>query len=333
MSSTHKAHIMILATGGTIAGVADETHTDYESGVLGIDTLLQDFPQIHSLAHIHTKQICNIDSADMSDDIWLTLAHNIKVILSDSLYDGIVITHGTDTMEESAFFLHLTTISDKPIILTGAMRPFNDALYDGGKNLFNAIKLAAYKDSQNRGVMVCMNGQIYSPLDVSKLHTLEIDAFSSKGGIGFVTDSSICFSSPLIARQRSIFHIENLKSLPRVDILYSYANDGSSIAAKALFESGTKGIVIAGSGAGSIHRAHKEMLKSLLKQGLVVVVSSRINQGSVHISKADSELGFISSAGLNPQKARVLLMLALSQSKDLAEIARIFQSLFNFHTF
>ncbi len=328
--SQDKPNIVILATGGTIAGSIDSAikTTGYEAGVVGVDVLINAVPQIHNLANIQGEQIANIDSADMTNEIWLTLAKRINDLLADSAVDGVVITHGTDTMEESAFFLHLVVKSDKPVVLVGAMRPSTAISADGPKNLYNAVALAANADSQGKGVMVAMNDRIQSARYVSKTHTLNVDAFASpnSGDMGYIVDGKVFFhyapNKPHTTQ--STFDVSALESLPRVDILYSYANDGSSVAAQALVQAGTKGIVVAGSGAGSIHKYQKDALKKLMKNGLVVVQSSRINNGIVLANDTDSEFGFIGSRDLNPQKARVLLMLALTQTNDPREINEIF---------
>ncbi|TLD86869.1 MULTISPECIES: asparaginase [Helicobacter] len=326
-----KPNIVILATGGTIAGAVDSQikTTGYNAGVISVDTLIEAVPQLQEIAHIQGEQIANIDSADMNDEIWLTLAQRVNKLLENPKIDGIVITHGTDTMEESAFFLHLTTRSDKPVVLTGAMRPSTAISADGPKNLYNALALAANTQSKGKGVMVVMNDRIQSARYVSKTHSLNVDAFSSpnSGDMGYILDGKIFFytfpNKPHTTH--SEFDVRSLRSLPKVDILYSYANDGLAIAAQALANQGTKGLVIAGSGAGSIHKNHKDMLKKLMQEGLIVVQSSRINNGIVLASEADAKFGFIGSGDLNPQKARVLLMLALTQTKNSAEIANFFQ--------
>ena len=319
--------ITILATGGTIAGVSkSHSSTDYTAGILDADSLLQSIPQITNIAKIKTEQIANIDSADMEDSIWLELHQKIFEILPNT--DAIIITHGTDTMEETAFFLDCTIHSHKPIILTGAMRPSNALSADGPKNLLNAIFLALCEDSQNRGVMVTMNDKIFSAKSVSKTHTLNLDAFSSINGsdLGYILDKKVFFYESA-KRDSFYFDIKGIKSLPKVDILYSYANDRSAIAAKAFFESGSQGLIIAGSGAGSIHKNQKEILKDLIKKGLIVVVSSRINNGLIALKESDKKDGFLCAKNLNPQKARTLLLLALSKKLSFEEIKRIFESL------
>ncbi|MGX2972345.1 asparaginase [Helicobacter sp. T3_23-1059] len=377
-------HILIIATGGTIAGQSTTCaknphkkptkHTNcqnqYRAGVLHIDKILDSLRLLDSTypalkARISTKQLFNIDSADMNDKIWLTLIKEIKKAISTNAtktattkstkIDGIVITHGTDTLEESAYFLHLamSAFSTKstqkstpqssaqkspiPIVLTGAMRPFDALDFDGAQNLYNAISLACEKSAKS--VMVVMNEKIFCPRDLSKLHTNDIDAFGmsneknlgiiKKGKITFATFHSKAFSSktkssPHPLKWLKIADLLRKKHLPKVDILYSYSNDASAIAAKAFVKNGSQGLVIAGSGAGSIHKNHKKTLKNLIKKGIAIVVSSRINRGSIALKDSDKNAGFIDSNGLNPQKARVLLALALIYTNDINKIQECF---------
>lgn len=325
-----KPNIVILATGGTIAGSADSElqTTGYKAGAVGVDVLVNAVPQIKEIAQIKGEQIANIDSADMSDEIWLKLVKRVNELLASPEVDGVVITHGTDTMEETAFFLHLTIKSDKPVVLVGAMRPSTAMSADGPKNLYNAVALAAHAESRGRGVMVAMNDRIESARYVSKIHALNVNAFASPnaGDMGYILDGRVIFYTmpTKIHTTQSEFDVSELRSLPKVDILYSYANDGSAVAAQALFNQGTKGIVVAGTGAGSIHKDHKDMLKKLMQNGLVVVQSSRVNNGFITANESDSEFGFIGSGDLNPQKARVLLMLALTKTDNPKRIAEIF---------
>ena len=319
--------IAILATGGTIAGSIDSAvaTTGYTAGVVGVDVLIKAVPEIQNLAKIEGQQIANIDSSNMRDEIWLKLAQEINKLFASGV-DGVVITHGTDTMEETAYFLNLTIKSDKPVVLVGAMRPSTAISADGPKNLYNAVALAADKNA--KGVMVAMNDKIQSARAVVKTHTLNVDAFSSPdfGDLGYIVDGKVYFYNNVAKTRtkKTPFDVKNLKELPKVDILYSYSNDGSGVAAKALFENGTKGIVVAGSGAGSIHEAQKEVLKELLTKGLKVAVSSRVVAGRVAVSETDKKLGFISAEDLNPQKARILLMLALTKTNDVKKIQEYF---------
>lgn len=320
-----KPKVAILATGGTIAGSTDSklATTGYTAGVLGVDVLIQAVPEIKNLADITGEQIANVDSSNMTDEIWLKLAKRCNDLLGK--VDGIVITHGTDTMEETAFFLNLVVKSDKPVVLVGAMRPATAISADGPKNLYNAVALAANPSAKGKGVMVAMNDKILGARDVQKTHTMNIDAFDF-GDLGYIVDGKVFFNSANLKAhtKKTDFDISKLKTLPKVDILYTYSNDGSSVAAKALFENGTKGLIVAGSGAGSIHTAQKEVLKDLLQKGLKVVVSSRVKSGFVAVGDDDKKLGFISAQDLNPQKARVLLMLALTKTNDSKKIAEYF---------
>lgn len=324
-----KSRIAILGTGGTIAGFIDSTiaTTGYAAGAIDIDVLIKAVPQIRDLADISWEQIANIDSSNMCDEIWLRLAKKIAKLFAEGI-DGVVITHGTDTMEETAYFLNLTIKSDKPVVLVGAMRPSTAISADGPKNLYNAVALVVNKEAKNKGVMVAINDKILSARGVVKTHSLNVDAFSSPdfGDLGYIVDGKVFFYNNVIKAhtKNTPFDVSKLTSLPKVDILYSYSNDGSGVAAKALFEHGTKGIVVAGSGAGSIHKNQKDVLKELLKKGLKVVVSSRVVAGCVAVSDSDEKLGFISAEDLNPQKARVLLMLALTKTSDPKKIQEYF---------
>lgn len=324
-----KSRIAILGTGGTIAGFIDSTiaTTGYTAGAIDIDVLIKAVPQIRDLADISWEQIANIDSSNMCDEIWLRLAKKIAKLFAEGI-DGVVITHGTDTMEETAYFLNLTIKSDKPVVLVGAMRPSTAISADGPKNLYNAVALVANKEAKNKGVMVAINDKILSARGVVKTHSLNVDAFSSPdfGDLGYMVDGKVFFYNNVTKAhaKNAPFDVSKLTSLPKVDILYSYSNDGSGVAAKALFEHGTKGIVVAGSGAGSIHKNQKDVLKELLKKGLKVVVSSRVVAGCVAVSDSDEKLGFISAEDLNPQKARVLLILALTKTSDPKKIQEYF---------
>lgn len=324
-----KSRIAILGTGGTIAGFIDSTiaTTGYTAGAIDIDVLIKAVPQIRDLADISWEQIANIDSSNMCDEIWLRLAKKIAKLFAEGI-DGVVITHGTDTMEETAYFLNLTIKSDKPVVLVGAMRPSTAISADGSKNLYNAVALVANKEAKNKGVMVAINDKILSARGVVKTHSLNVDAFSSPdfGDLGYIVDGKVFFYNNVTKAhtKNAPFDVSKLTSLPKVDILYSYSNDGSGVAAKALFEHGTKAIVVAGSGAGSMHKNQKDVLKELLKKGLKVVVSSRVVAGCVAVSDSDEKLGFISAEDLNPQKARVLLMLALTKTSDPKKIQEYF---------
>lgn len=321
--------VAILATGGTIAGSTDAggiATSGYKAGVLTVDALINAVPEIMKIAEISGQQVSNIDSSNMSVEIWLQLAKTVNDLLAGDI-DGIVITHGTDTMEETAYFLNLVVKSDKPVVLVGAMRPATAISADGPKNLYNAVALAASPNAKGRGVMVAMDDTILGGRDVTKTNTSLTSTFKSpnSGAIGRVTDGVPSFNAnqAKLHTKATEFDVKNIKKLPKVDILYSYASDGSGPAAKALAKSGTKGIVVAGSGAGSINKNQGDVLKELIVTDKITVVrSSRTGSGLV---PEYSEDVFISGNDLNPQKARILLMLALTKTSDPKKIREMFE--------
>lgn len=327
-NNSTKPTIALLATGGTIAGVGNTSSAlDYSAGVLSANDLLELAPEIADIANIKAFQIANIDSKDMTDTILLDLARKTSEVLADSSIDGVVISHGTDSVESSAYFLHLVIKSTKPIVITGAMRPSTAICYDGSKNLYSAICLASHTDAHNMGAMIVMNDKIFSARFAAKAHSLNLDAFSSNAGImGYMLDSTplLFYHINKLHTQKSQFDIKDITSLPQVGILYAHTNDNSAIAARALYEAGIRGIVIATMGAGSIHKSLEDALKMLIKQGLVVVKSTQLANGLVPIKSIDSS--FISALDLNPQKAKILLQLALTRTQNPKHIAHIFQT-------
>lgn len=332
VSAFAKPNVVILATGGTIAGEAKSelATTGYKAGSLGVDVLINAVPDLVNIANISGEQIANIDSSNMTDEIWLKLANRINTLLKDSKVDGIVITHGTDTMEETAYFLNLVVKSNKPVVLVGAMRPATAISADGPKNLYNAVALASSKEAKDKGVMIAMNDKVYSAREVTKTHTLNVETFKApnSGEIAYIVDGKVFFNSNSIKphTKKSPFDVKGLKALPKVDIVYTYSNDGSKVAVEAFVNSGSKGIVVAGSGAGSIHENQKNYLIELLKDKQIIVAkSSRVGSGLVPLSAEEVEQGFVSANNLNPQKARVLLMLALTKTTDPKEINKIFE--------
>jgi L-asparaginase len=322
-------NIVILATGGTIAGAgpsATETK-DYKAGVINVESLLRSVPGIESIAKIRGEQIANIDSSKITDEIWLKLANRINELLSRKEVDGIVITHGTDTMEETAFFLNLVVKNEKPVVIVGSMRPATAISADGPLNLLNAVVLASSKESSGKGVLVALNEMINSGRDVTKTNTTNVDTFSSRefGCLGYILDNKVYFFQKSVKKHtiRSEFSVLGMKSLPRVDILYGHANESGDIA-DASVKAGAKGIVHAGVGNGGMSSSMKDALKDAAEKGVVIVRSSRTGSGIVTPYADYDRLGFIASGSLNPQKARILLMLALTKTKDLKEIQRIF---------
>lgn len=328
VSAASRPRVLVLATGGTIAGSAasPENVTGYQAGVIGIDELLSAVPEIQSYVDVQGEQLCNIDSKDMTDEILIRLAARVNEILAENETDGIVITHGTDTMEETAFFLSLTVKSEKPVILTGAMLPATARNADGPRNLLDAVRVAACPESSGKGVLVVMNGEIFAAREVTKTHTTKIDAFASpdSGPLGHVDDNGVAFErTPNLPR----LHFPADSPLPRVDILYGHEGDDGALVEAAL-RAGAKGIVYAGMGNGNIPAKAEKALAKASEKGIVVVRASRSNSGPVvPTDPSYAAAGFIDSGMLNPQKARVLLRLALGQTGNREEVRRIFENL------
>lgn len=325
-----KPKVHILATGGTIAGAGESaTKSNYTAGQVAIGTLLDAVPQVNDIADVTGEQIVKIGSQDMSDEVWLTLAKRINELLSKGDVDGIVITHGTDTMEETAFFLNLTVKSDKPVVLVGAMRPSTAMSADGPLNLYNAVVTAASKEARGKGVLVAMNGSILGAHNVLKTHTLDVQTFASpnSGALGYIHNGKVYMTEVPTHKHttQSDFDVTNLKELPKVGIVYSYSNVEAH-ALKALLDNGYKGIVHAGVGNGNIHKNLFPGLEEARKKGILVVRSSRVPNGPTTLDAEidDNKYQFIASQELNPQKARILLMLGLTKTNDWKKIQEYF---------
>ena len=318
-----KPNIHILATGGTIAGTGTSaTATNYTAGQVAIGTLLDAVPELKNIANVTGEQIVKIGSQDMNDDVWLTLAKKINQLLKRSDIDGIVITHGTDTMEETAYFLNLTVKSDKPVVLVGAMRPSTALSADGPLNLYNAVVVAGAKESKGKGVLVAMNGSVLGA--ASDVQTFQAP---NDGALGYVLNGKVTYnmSSAKKHTTQSVFDVTNLNSLPKVGIVYSYSNIEADIVAPML-DNGYKGIIHAGVGNGNIHKNIFPILIDARKKGILVVRSSRVPTGptSLDAEVDDAQYQFIASQELNPQKSRVLLMLALTKTNDWKQIQEYF---------
>ena len=325
-------NIVILATGGTIAGAAATgTQASYTSGAVTIDAMLAAVPGIGDLAKIKGEQISNVGSQDMTLDIMLTLAKRINVLLAQSDVNGILVTHGTDTMEETAYFLNLVVKSDKPVVLVGSMRPSTAVSADGPLNLFQGVAVAADPNAAGRGVLVVMNDWIHAAHSLTKTSTTAVQTFMSplRGLVGICSyGKNDFFSTPTWKHTTgSEFDISNVTQLPRVDILYAYADMPSDMI-DASVKNGAKGIVIAGVGNGNMNKAALEAAERAVKNGVVVVRSSRVVTGSVgrNVEVNDDEMGFVASDELNPQKSRILLALALLKPRTNADIQSLFYS-------
>jgi L-asparaginase len=322
--------VVVLATGGTIAGAAaSDVQAGYTSGQVGVDQLLAAVPQAKKLARMRGEQISNIGSQDMNDEVWLKLAKRVNELTAMSNVDGVVITHGTDTIEETAYFLNLVVKSRKPVVLTAAMRPSTALSADGPLNFYNAVAVAANKNAVGHGVLVVVNDWIHGASSLTKTSTTAVQTFLSplSGLVGTVAYGEIELYRLPVGRHTadSEFSLDGVTTLPRVDIIMAYENmDGALI--DAAVAAGAKGIVIAGVGNGNMTKPALDTLAKHAKNGIVCVRSSRVTTGQVgrNVEVDDNKLGLVASLGHNPQKARVLLRLALLKQRPLADVQRLF---------
>ncbi|MCW8328985.1 L-asparaginase 2 [Photobacterium sp. SDRW27] len=331
MASADLPNIKILATGGTIAGAGQSaTESNYTSGKVGVDELIAAVPDMTKIADISGEQVVKIGSQDMNDDVWLTLAKRVNALLAQDDVDGVVITHGTDTMGETAYFLDLTVKSDKPVVLVGAMRPSTAMSADGPMNLYNAVVTAADKDSKGHGVLVAMNDTVFDARDVTKMNTTAVNTFQSPnfGTLGYIHNGDVTYQRSPERKHTTdtVFDVSKLKELPKVGIVYNYAN-ASDLPVKAFIDAKYDGIVSAGVGNGNMYHTIFDELVKASKDGVMVVRSSRTPTGSTTLDAEvdDAKFGFVASGTLNPQKARILLMLSLTQTQDYKEVQKMFQ--------
>ena len=330
IAQARKPNIVILATGGTIAGAAATgTQSGYTSGAVTIDAMIAAVPGIKDLANIKGEQISNVGSQDMSFDIMLKVAKRINELMKQDDVDGIVITHGTDTMEETAFFLNLVVKGDKPVVMVGSMRPSTAVSADGPLNLYNAVGVAVDPKAKGRGVLVVMNDWIQAAHSLTKTSTTAVQTFMSplRGVVGIASYGKNDFYNTPVWKHTSSseFDVSSVSKLPRVDVVFACADMPPDLI-DASVTNGAKGIVIAGVGNGNMNKASLEAAANAVKKGVVVVRSSRVPIGSVgrNVEVNDDELGFIASDELNPQKARILLSLALLKNRPKTEMQNLF---------
>jgi len=326
-------NVVILATGGTIAGAAATgTQAGYTSGAVGIDTMVAAVPGITKLANIKGEQISNVGSQDMSFDILLKLAKRINELARTPNVDGIVITHGTDTMEESAFFLNLTVKTDKPVVMVGSMRPSTAVSADGPLNLYNAVAVAADPKAKGHGVLVVMNDEIHAAHSLTKMSTTAVETFMSpkRGIVGIVHYGKTDYynNPPWKHTSQSEFDITNVTKLPRVDIIFADLDMSPDLITTDVASGAVKGLVIAGVGNGNMNKGSVDAAAQAVKKGVVVVRSSRVPTGVVgrNVELDDDKLGFIASDELNPQKSRILLTLALLKQRTPADIQKLYST-------
>jgi L-asparaginase len=332
--SAHRPLVWVLSTGGTIAGrgASPTDLSGYKSGVTRGEDLVAAVPQIAQIADVHVEQVTNVSSADITTQTWLTLAKRINAIFADPNVAGVVVTHGTNTLEETAYFLNLTVKSDRPVVVVGSMRPATAISADGPLNLLNAVRTAVSPDARNKGVLVVLNDEINGARDATKTNTYRVETFRAPelGFLGDIDDDRVTFYRTSTRRNTatSEFDVTDLTALPKVAILYSYVDDDLAPVLDAAVQSGAQGIVMAGTGAGGMSTRERQAIEALQTlppdRRPVVVRSSRVGNGRVLGTETWEKLGAVPADNLNPQKARVLLILALTKTHDPQVIRRMF---------
>ncbi len=322
-------HLLVLATGGTIAGIAGSpTKHDYSPGQIGIDEWLDQVRGFGLAAELSGKQIANIGSENMGEPVWTALHKEIDAAIADPAIDGIVITHGTDTAEETAFLLDLTLPATKPAVLVGAMRPADAVGSDGMRNFVNAVRVASDADASGRGVLLVMGDRVLAARDARKVRTRGTDdAFRGfpRGSVGIVTPAALeWFGNPWRDKDSARYFLPD--TMPDVPILYVGAGMPADYVAR-ICGSKTKGLIIAGAGEGNMPEAVRQALKELADNGLIIVRASRVDEGLVDREPQDTSNKFVAARALNPQKARILLQVLIANGKgDLNPIQAAFDN-------
>ena len=320
------SRITVLATGGTIAGIAGSAIAkDYVAGQITIEDYLEEVGGLGLGAEFSGRQIANIDSADIGPEVWNALHPTVIEALADDDCDGVIVTHGTDTLEETAFLLDLTLPASKPVVLVGAMRPADAVGYDGLRNFANAVRVASDADAAGRGVLVVMGDRVFGARDVRKVRTRGTDAFRGfpRESVALVTPSSLeWFGAPW--RPDAVAQFDWCDALPEVVILYAHAAMDAA-AVERMIGRDARGVVIAGVGEGNMPEAVRQELVRQRASGLHVVRASRADEGLVDREAEDDANGFTAARALNPQKARILLQLLIANGvTEPAAIQRVF---------
>lgn len=313
--------VLVLATGGTISGkINTRSAIGYDAGAVTGQQLIAGVPGVEKLAQLQVEQISNIASQNMNSQVWFKLAERIRKAFANNEADAIVITHGTDTMEETAFFLDNVIGDSRPVILTGAMRPSTAISADGPANMYEAVKVAADPQARGRGVLVVLNDVIQSARGVSKMHTTELQTFHSPnlGPTGYVDPASVRFITAAKPRQPLALPADH--TLAQVQIVYAHADMDAQQIDDAV-KDGARGIVIAGMGDGNVSDTALAGIERARKAGVIVVRSTRVGSGMTNrnVEVDDDRYGLIASMDLNPQKARILLQLLLANGKTKPE--------------
>jgi len=326
-----KPNVVILATGGTIAGAGADASKSatYQAAKVPVDKLIAGIPTLSEVANVRGEQVFQIASESFSNEHLLTLAKRVSALAKQADVDGIVVTHGTDTLEETAYFLNMVVHTGKPIVVVGSMRPGTAMSADGTLNLFNAVSVAASQNANGKGVLVAMNDEINSGRDVAKTINIRTEAFKSIWGpLGMVVEGkNYWFRLPAKRHTtNSEFDIDQIDSLPRVDIAYAHGNV-TATAYRAFADQGAKAIIHAGTGNGSVAAPLVPVLRELRDKGVQIIRSSHVNAGGFVVRNAeqpDDKYDWTVAHDLNPQKARILAMVALTKTSDSKEIQRIF---------
>jgi len=320
--------VFILATGGTIARTSGSLTDYFRSDVFSAEQLASAVPALKDYAQIGTEQIANIGSSNLTFDVLLKVAKRINELLAGKDVDGLVVTHGTDTMEETAYFLNLVVKSKKPVVLVGAMRSAAAISADGPLNLLQAVQVAGSKKAAGHGVLVVQNGKINGARELTKTNTSQVEALHSRdmGFLGYVIDDKPEFYRQSTRKHTTdtVFDVGNLTALPKVEIVLGYL-DASLDSLNGIIAGKPAGIICATTGNGSLATPYMEKLTQARKSDIVVVRSSRVGTGAVTPRATDAKPGFLVADNLIPQKARILLMLALTKTKNLKKIQRMFQ--------
>ena len=331
-SSNDLPTVWVFSTGGTIAGTGTSStdFSNYEAGSITGEVLVASVPQLANIANIKVEQVVNVNSSNLTTADLLKLSKRINETLEDPNVAGAVVTHGTNTLEETAYFLNLTVQSERPVVVVGAMRPATAISADGPLNLLNAVRVAISPDAHGKGTLIVLNDEINAAREATKTSTFRVETFRAPdfGFLGYVDEDKVAFYRASTKRHthNSEFDVRDLEELPTVDILYSYIEPNAQTV-RALASSGSKGIVFAATGGGEITNAEKAAVAALDEidgDRPVLVRGSRTGSGRVIRTTVYDEMGLIPADNLNPQKARILLMLALTRTKDPAEIRRMF---------
>ncbi|WP_288190442.1 asparaginase [uncultured Veillonella sp.] len=323
---TYDKKVIIIGTGGTIAGRsgAAEDLTGYHAGELSVESLLSSVPGLMHYGPFECEQFSNIDSSDITVEHWVRLAATVQRYVDDDTVAGIVITHGTDSMEETAYFLHLTVDTDKPVVLTGSMRPATAISADGPLNLLMAVQTVRAEASRGKGIIVALNGYLDCAREVTKLHTTDVATFGNDyfGHMGLVQDGIPFYYYEPLRRHTKHSEFARLgeQTLPQVEILYLYGGIEENFVAAALSQR-LDGLVVAGLGHGIIPQRIESQLSSLT---IPIVRASKTGHGMVSPMKNDSLHGMVAADTLTPVKARILLMLGLTKTRHVDELQSMF---------